>query len=288
VKQILLTIVILILSGCADSISEVRDVYTKSGYVGKSYTTKKAALYIKNLPRKKNVPKVVAWNTSTLLHDKATLHIGPLIDNGRFFNFKPRFFIRPSYLEYIPGKTTFKVVGEYRAYRNRFPLGNSNIHIILLKNSNNQVIEISKYAFEDLFITKWTKEQIYLLPKILSIKRDLYYLKKYGNLRIVFCPKNSSTKSNYTHFIEKYSLENEISISNGDNYCKEGFIVNFTSPRSYLTTVYNLFSWNISANLYTISGTYLHNNHNKKVTWEFGFMLAGLQYEDYEIFSTMD
>lgn len=284
--KIFIILLSLFLLGC-NGRRVVRDVKYESGYVGKTYSLKKAVLYIRSLPRNKNVPEVITWNTSTLLADEATLQFDPLIKNS-FGTLSPEFLVKPIRNEYVPVGTKFKVVGEYRGYRNRFPLGSSNIHMLLLENSHGEIVETSKLFFENLFLQNWTNWQIYLNPKILKIKRDLYYIEKYGELRVAYCPKGDIFDGSYEEFIRDFALEKELKVTNGDNYCCDGVILNFTTSQSYLTSMYYFSDWGLYGDWYTITGTYLHDNNNEIVTWEYGWMLAGLKYEGYEVYSKMD
>lgn len=290
-KKILAVLIILFLFGCSDR-RQQKSVKHESGYVEKTYILKKAVVYVRTLPRNKNLPDIIAWNTSNLLDDKATLQIKPLSKNS-FGTLRPEWLVQPIRNEYVPGKTKFKVIDEYRSYRNRFPLGSSNIHMLLLKNSDGEIIEISKLSFENFFLRDWTKHQIYLIPDILEIKRDLYYIEKYGTLRIVYCPhKEIESKSNYEQFIQDFALEKEFKITEGYNYCDRGVTLNFTTSQSYLTAMYYFSDWELYGDWHTITGTYLHDNYNTKVSkkarWNYRKMLVGLEYEGYEVFSKMD
>jgi hypothetical protein len=229
-------VIFCFIAGC-DEKSERREVKVKSLYLGKEYSSLEPLVYIKNLPHDEEVSWYIAVNGPSLMAKEASRSIADF-RYGCMNCLDKKRLVTPIRVEYIPVGTKLKVIDEYLDFYERFPLTDSEIRMLLLKDSEGNISEMPEYAFEDSFVKSFGKSS-YLAGED---KLTLNILKKYKDSRkfsVNYCPNPKTFEfQKMSKLISDFSLENDVTVTHGFAPCDKGFTMTFFSLESFLTLRY--------------------------------------------------
>ena len=248
-KFFLPMLVLLILTSC-DGVRERREVEKNSIYLQKEITSPKPLVYLKNLPHVEEVSAYISNNSPTLVAKEASREIEEL-ENSCTGCLSSDRLVTPIRLELIPTGTNFKVIDEYLSYRIT-PLGPSKIHMLLLRDENNNISEMSELSFELNFVVKQNSKNRLSKSEIETLSM-LDMIKEIDSIVIKFCPKiNIGNNLSVNDFIHDFRLENEIKVHEDSPSCKKGTVMTFFSPESLLTARYYFNEWSLYGKWYVI------------------------------------
>ena len=218
-----------------------RDAEKKSSdYVGLSFVTSRPLAYKTGLPRYNEIKHSLRDSYFAIYSDDADRKITQLTSRCSGC-MTPDKLTTPIRIEYIPSGTTIKVVGEY-LYKSD-SIFSSDIPMLIVTDEQGNNAEISQLGFEldiaKTYTGRYSRETNSILKNIESFNNK-------GNIRLSYClhdfEKNSPEPAK---FIRDFQLEAEVDITHSNAMCDDGFIFEFKTLTSYLTSNYYFKAWGL-------------------------------------------
>jgi hypothetical protein len=247
-KKFLPLLVLFLIVSC-NSVRERREVETNSIYLQKEFTSPVPLVYLKNIPHVEDVSEYVANNSPILIAKEAEYKVEEF-ENHCTGCLSPDRLVTPIRLKFIPAGTRFKVIGEYLSFR-RTPLGASKIPMLILRDENNDISEISEISFQVNFIN-YRKAN-----RSISESETLRMLNEFQNgnaVTINYCPNINIVKhQDINKFFHDFHLQNDIKVHQDKPSCEDGTTITFFNPESLLTARYYFEEWDLYGQWHVIS-----------------------------------
>jgi hypothetical protein len=239
-KKFLSLFVLFFVISC-NSVRERREVETNSIYLQKEFTSPAPLVYLKNIPHVEDVSEYIANNSSILIAKEAKYKVGKF-ESHCTGCLSPDRLVTPIRLQFIPVGTRFKVIDEYLSFR-RTPLGASKIPMLILRDENDNISEISEISFQINFIN-YRKAN-----RSTTESETLRMLNRFQNGNVItinYCPDINVVKhQDVNKFFHDFQLENDIKVHVDKPSCEEGTTITFFNPESLLTARYYFEEWDL-------------------------------------------
>jgi hypothetical protein len=247
-KTIPFLILFLVIS--CDSVRERREAVTHSTYLKKEFTSLVPMVYLKNLPHVEDVSEYVAKNSPTLIAKEAEYKIEEL-GNHCTGCLSPDRLVTPIRLVFIPIGKRFEIIDEYLSFRHT-PLGPSKIPMLILRDENDNISEISEISFELNFVDYRNRK----ISVRSSETKTINMLNKFidvDSVTIKYCPKIKIVKyPDVNKFFHDFHLEDDIKVHEDKPSCESGTTITFYNPESLLTARYYFEEWGLYGQWYVI------------------------------------